>query len=242
MKKTLLIAAAALAASVISSQAQVYSQNIVGYVNVPAKGGYTTVANPLDNGNGNALTNLVPPGATWDGTLVSTWTGTTYNIVTIDSTIAGGVADAGDNFAVACPVLPTGVAFFVNNVGSSNTLTLVGTVHVDGAGAGTVGVTTNTIPSSPALTFISSKLPVAGGLKSILNLGAGADGCLVSIPTINPSGSITGFNTVTVDSTFASGFGDAGDNFEVAEPTISVGTGFFFNNTLGTPVLWTQSF
>ena len=34
MKKTLLIAAAALAASVISSQAQVYSQNIVGYANV----------------------------------------------------------------------------------------------------------------------------------------------------------------------------------------------------------------
>ena len=35
MRKTLLIAAAALASSVISSQAGVYSQNIVGYVNVP---------------------------------------------------------------------------------------------------------------------------------------------------------------------------------------------------------------
>ena len=34
MKKTLLIAAAALVAGVISSEAQVYSANIVGYVNV----------------------------------------------------------------------------------------------------------------------------------------------------------------------------------------------------------------
>ena len=32
MRKTLLIAAAALAGSIISSQAQVYSQNVVGYL------------------------------------------------------------------------------------------------------------------------------------------------------------------------------------------------------------------
>ena len=54
MKKTLLIAAAALAAGVISSQAQVYSQNVVGYINIttPA-GGYSFVANQLTNGNNN---------------------------------------------------------------------------------------------------------------------------------------------------------------------------------------------
>ncbi len=49
MKKTLLIAAAALAAGVISSQAQVYSQNVVGYVNVvnPANS-FNLVANQLN--------------------------------------------------------------------------------------------------------------------------------------------------------------------------------------------------
>ncbi len=49
MKKTLLIAAAALAASLIPSQAQVYSQNIVGYVNtaIPGGGALTLVANPI---------------------------------------------------------------------------------------------------------------------------------------------------------------------------------------------------
>ena len=35
MKKTLLMAAATLAAGIISSQAQVYSQNVVGYINQP---------------------------------------------------------------------------------------------------------------------------------------------------------------------------------------------------------------
>src|SRR5580704_5535841 len=48
MRKTLLIAAAALAASIISTEAQVYSQNIVGYVNQPAVGGaYEMVVIPL---------------------------------------------------------------------------------------------------------------------------------------------------------------------------------------------------
>ena len=41
MRKTLLIAAAALASSVISSQAGVYSQNIVGYANIVTPNGGT---------------------------------------------------------------------------------------------------------------------------------------------------------------------------------------------------------
>ncbi len=59
--KTLLIAAAALAATVISSEAQVYSANVVGYVNVVLQGGYNLEANPFDDGNGNHLTNLINP-------------------------------------------------------------------------------------------------------------------------------------------------------------------------------------
>ena len=60
MKKTLLMAAAALAAGIITSQAQpVYSQNIVGYVNQTFVSGYVNVANPLDNGGGNSLTNII---------------------------------------------------------------------------------------------------------------------------------------------------------------------------------------
>ena len=61
--KTLLIAAAALVAGVVSSEAQVYSANIVGYVNVtvPAAS-YVLMANPLTTGN-DVLTNVIPPGS-----------------------------------------------------------------------------------------------------------------------------------------------------------------------------------
>ena len=47
----------------------------------------------------------------------------------------------------------------------------------------------------------------------------------------------------TIDSTIgASGFADAGDNFQVAEPIIPVGGGFFLNNVTASPVVWVQSF
>src|ERR1700722_6479335 len=58
--KTLLLAAAALAVSLATSEAQVYSANIVGYATVvyPGNGQFALVANPFDNGNGNYLTNV----------------------------------------------------------------------------------------------------------------------------------------------------------------------------------------
>ncbi len=54
--KTLLIASAALAAGILTSSAQTYSQNIVGYVSqslvyngsTPSSHGWANVANPLD--------------------------------------------------------------------------------------------------------------------------------------------------------------------------------------------------
>jgi len=58
MKKTLLIAAAALAAGIISTQAQVYSQNVVGYINQPIPaGGYQIVGSDLVGGSDANQTN-----------------------------------------------------------------------------------------------------------------------------------------------------------------------------------------
>ena len=60
--KTTLVAAAILAAGIASSMAQanVYSLNVVGYVNVTVQGGgaYNLIANPLNNTTGNTLTNI----------------------------------------------------------------------------------------------------------------------------------------------------------------------------------------
>jgi hypothetical protein len=81
--KTLLIAAAALVAGVISSNAQVYSANIVGYCQVGLTNGLTLVSNPLDNGT-NDLNSLFPTAGFFDtvyqfngsGFNISTYTGT----------------------------------------------------------------------------------------------------------------------------------------------------------------------
>ena len=61
MRTKALLCAAALAAGALTSMAQgnVYSLNIVGYVNVPFVTGYNLVANPLDNGT-NDLNSLFP--------------------------------------------------------------------------------------------------------------------------------------------------------------------------------------
>ena len=73
--------AAALAAGVISSQAQtVYSQNVVGYVNVSIPAGkLQMVANQLDTGS-NTLDNVFQgTGLVSGSTVVLEWTGAGYN-------------------------------------------------------------------------------------------------------------------------------------------------------------------
>jgi hypothetical protein len=61
MRTKLLAAAAILAAGLATSMAQsnVYSLNVVGYVNVPLSTGFNLIANPLNNTN-NSLSTLIP--------------------------------------------------------------------------------------------------------------------------------------------------------------------------------------
>ena len=136
MKKTLLTIAAALAASVISSQAQVYSQNIVGYVNTPLPAGFSTIANPLDNSTGSSATNLFDTTSGGnDGSVLLTWTGTTFAQFVFDSSKSSGFTDNGGVVTLAAPTLAPGRGFFFNNQAPLFTNTFVGTVHVDGAAA-----------------------------------------------------------------------------------------------------------
>jgi hypothetical protein len=249
MRKTLLIAAAALAAGVISSQAQVYSQNIVGYVNTPLPIGFVNIANPLDAsgsaGVNNSITNLINVfSGNYDGDGLYIWSGTTYTTYTIDSGWATGIGNGPDTAQANAPTIAPGQSIFINNTVGSNTLTFVGTVHADGAGASTnvVGLTTNTLPSSPQFSFVASKLPIGGGVSSVLQIPANGslDGCLIYLPNI-VGGSVHGFNTVTIDSGWTTGFGNGADTAQVAEPVIPAGQGFFFYNTVGAPVQWVQS-
>jgi len=58
--KTLLLTAALAAIGVTSSMAQVYSVNLVGYINKQVPKGFYMVANQLNNGTGNKAVDLIP--------------------------------------------------------------------------------------------------------------------------------------------------------------------------------------
>jgi len=249
MKKTLLIAAAALAAGVITSQAQVYSQNIVGYVNLPAVTGYTAMNNPLSNNGNDSATNLFDcvSGAN-DGSIILKWNGTGYTQYLFDSANGSTLFDNAVTLAaVPPPQLPPGSGFLFNNQNPSNTVTYVGTVLVDGHGASTnvVGLTTNILSHGTLYVYPASKLPIGGGISTVLGLtnpGGVLDGSVILIPnTVN--GAIHGYTQILFDSANGStGFDNAITSAPVPEPVIPVGGSFLFSNQSGSDYAWIQSF
>jgi hypothetical protein len=157
MKKTLLIAAAALVAGVVSSQAQVYSANVVGYVNqtCPAST-LVLISNPLDNGT-NTANDLV--GSLPNKSTIQVWNGTGFVSYT------KGSAGFSPN-----PSIPVGTGFFVK-AASNFTNTFVGNVVPNPGG----NSATNALPAS-ALVLVGSTIPVSGTFNDLgtntLNLNA----------------------------------------------------------------------
>jgi len=161
MRKTLLIAAAALAASVISSRAQVYSQNIVGYVNVPLVSGYSVLANQLDydgTGTNNTVatvfgTNLLA------GTVVYAWQPATVGYASATWLNSKGTLKWTGNTNAVSAALNTanGLGVFISSPGTNN-LTLVGTVLQQ----------TNVQALVSGYNFVSSIAPLGGGLTTTL--------------------------------------------------------------------------
>jgi hypothetical protein len=150
--KTLLIAAAALAATVISSEAQVYS-GVVGYVNVVMPAGqFALVANPLDDGT-NTTTSLGQTLA--NKSAIEIWNGSGFT----GSSKAGGVWTPDLS-------IPPGTGFFVNSK-TAITNTFVGSVDtLPGAS------TTNFIPAG-VFVLAGSTIPFTGDLNDTnLNLGS----------------------------------------------------------------------
>jgi hypothetical protein len=229
MKKTLLMAAAALAAGVISSQAGVYSQNIVGYVNVPLKGGnaFNFITSPI--GGTNAAEAAIPNIAAGDNVYV--WTGTGYNILTYVSSNFDG---AGDSYVDAnsnpqpSPILNPGQLFIYQTPGLNYTNTFVGTV-----------VLTNSIvlKGGNAFNYIASTPPVADTL----------DGTNIAIP-FSAGDNVylwtgSGYNILTYVGKNFDGIGDTWvdvNSNPQPSPTINVGQGFIYQ-TPGASYTWTQN-
>jgi hypothetical protein len=215
--KTLLIAAAALVAGVISSEAQVYSANIVGYANVVCAGasGYTLVANPLDDGNGNQLTNII--GGLPNKSQVITWNGTAYNTA---------INKSGGNWGGSV-ALPPGTGFFVKNGIASSpsfTNTFVGTVGAVGLAGGST--MTNTLAAG--YNLVGSQVAFAGDATTDPNINLGT--------TLANKSQMIDWNSGTqlFDTAVNKSGGAWGSPFN-----ITVGQGFFINNKVGTN--WVQT-
>lgn len=214
--KSLLIAAATLAVGAISSQAQVYSQNIVGYVNVPLAPGYSLIANPLDDGSGNQLTNLLNSASLVNKSTVTTWNGTVYN--TAIGKVTGGW---GANTS-----LPPGTGFFLKNNGASTTNTFVGTV----GGANVVSGQQLTNVLNAGYNLVGSILPYAGDLTTDTNLN------LSSATLVNKS-TLTSWNVP--GQVFDTAVGKVTGGWGAAFP-VTVGQGYFLKNN-GVATNWVQS-
>jgi len=213
--KSLLIAAAALTAGLLSAQAQnVYSINIVGYVNRPIQGNdqFTLVSNPLSSPT-NTYEFLLK-GALPAGWSVLKWNGSGFNSVSRVAFGTGwlpntaGTNSFGPGEAVFIKAPPAAAAItntfvgnvmvgsFTNNIGTG--FSLIGNIIADG------GAVTN-------LNFIP---PTGTSLLKWKEDGIGG---------------YTSFSKVTF-----------GSGWLPSVPSVDVGQGFFVN--AGTPFQWIRVF
>ena len=147
--KALFVAAAVGAAGLVSSMAQVYSVNVVGYVNKELVSGFNLIANPLD-ASSNAVGDLFPP---VDGLTVYKFDSATGTYM-IASYLALFSQWTGDEFDVA-----PGEGVFVQNPGTDSLpITFVGEI--------TAGAKSIDVPEG--FSIRSSIIPQAGALVADL--------------------------------------------------------------------------
>ena len=243
MKKALLILGAALASSVITSQAQVYSQNVVGYYNVTIPAGkFALVGNQLLNGDGtNGLANVFTGGLVSQSTVLYAWSGSgfvpyTYYSAADASPLPGGFYDGN---GVAAPVNATpGNSFFIGNPASTNiVLTVTGSV-IQGTNnvktiplgftpcAATVPVTTNINSASIGLIPDSASQHISYYHWNVNSQSYDAPLTYYSAADASPS---------------PGGWYDGNGNTQSWSAPL-VGEGFFLGNFSGSTIPWTNAF
>jgi hypothetical protein len=203
--KTTLLTAALLAVGAISATAQsnVYSLNVVGYVNKAVPTGFSLIQNPLNNPAGNSLEQTIGTNVL-DGTVVYQFNNGTY------TTIATFIGGPGANFWDSSATLDPGKGFFLFSP-APQTLTFTGEVMQ--------GSLSNHYPAG--FSIVGSQVPQAGGLSA---LGMQVQDQAVVYTYANGTYSInTYWGVPTVPA--GSEFWDGG-----SEPTLAVGESFFLSS------------
>jgi hypothetical protein len=225
--KALVLTAALAVAGAATTEAQVYSQNAVGYVNVTFPAGLTIVANPLNGTNNEMNTVILLPDAMVGASLYRYDPGTGgFAIYTYAGTAAGWFGAPGDP-----TTLDPGEGVFVQSFVSAP-FTFVGEV-MQGAlanplvGAGQLQLVSSQVPQSLALgsSGAAGTLEFAG--QDADNVYTWDDG------TQNYLGPWTYF----AGTWFGPGMPAGGPG-----PVIPVGTGFWLQRTMGAANSWDRNF
>jgi len=215
MRIKTLLCLAALTAGVATSMAQsnVYSLNVVGYVNVVCSNGFTLVNTPLvptNNGIVSLLDAYVP-----NGGAVYTFSGGNFKTITKD--------EFDGTWSVPATQLPNGKGYFIRNpFATAFTVTYVGEVPQ--------GSLTNN-PGS-GYTLLGSQVPQAGFVQSDLGVSSGNGDQVLRFANGN-------FITYTKDE-FDGTWSGPGAN-SAGGPPLKVGEGFFYRNLSGSAT-WVRTF
>ena len=192
--------AAVAAAGIISTSAQVFSVNVVGFVNTVIRGNgqFTLVSNPLQNST-NTLDVLFADAP--QGTTVYKFVSGAYvNAVKIPGL---GI------FSATVTVVPGEAVFVLSPAGSANfTNVFVGEVQQ--------GLLTNSLPVG--FSLVSSRVPQAGSISQLGYTNAVAGDQIYKVNG-------TAYDSFSYVPALSSWTGAAG----LVEPQIAVGEGFWFN-------------
>ena len=205
--------AAVVAAGITSVSAQVFSVNVVGYVQTTVRGGnlYSLIANPLDAGTNSSIATLftdLPAGST-----VYKWSGAGF--AQFNKNPINGTFPANASTTTLVP----GEGVFVQSSSVSNvTITFVGEVQQ--------GILTNSMPVG--FSIISSRVPLAGSVSSLGYTNAVGGDTIYKWDATTQG--YSQFNFVAIGAGI----------WSPSEPTLSVGEAVFINKT--TAGAWVRNY
>lgn len=232
--KTLLLTAALSAAGVAASMAQVYSVNVVGYVNVTVPANkLMLLANPLDN-SGNTISTVLPLAETADGTSLFRFNTTSQSFKDALLYIGGlGWMNSGSG-EVADDVLAPGEGFFIQAPPTVPlNLTFVGEVKQ--------GSTTVPLAGGGRLNLIGSTVPQAINVGDVTMPNSmmmpAEDGDVLFLWNPAAQSYDDGYS-------YIGGIGWAQSDFDHPEgPAIPVGAGFWLSKApTSAAANWTRTF
>jgi hypothetical protein len=232
MRTKVLICAAALAASLASSMAQnVYSLNVVGYVNVTlAKSKFTAVANPLDASmggtiaTGNDMTNLFNINTApliGNGSTIATFNSALNNYNSSVSYVAL-TKKWGGNFSMP----PGKAALYYNNGANDTVVTFTGQVPQGPYNVATL--------NKSQFTLVGSPIPIGGNVTNSTSVVGLAPSNGDTVATFNSA--LNNWNTSASYVALTKKWGST------ASSTINVGQGFLYYNNGAAANNWVSNF